>query len=141
MHYLVTGGAGFIGSHLIKRLLNDDKNSVVTCIDNFDSFYSSEIKELNISQFKNDSNFRLLNYDLGITTAEQLEESITETVDVLVHLAAKAGVRPSILNPLSYQQANVLGLQNLLNFANERKIKQFVFASSSSVYGVNDHFP
>jgi UDP-glucuronate 4-epimerase len=62
-------------------------------------------------------------------------------VDAIIHLAAKAGVRPSILNPLAYQQANVIGLQNLLDFAKETKCKQFVFASSSSVYGINDHFP
>ena len=141
MHYLVTGGAGFIGSHLVRRLLNGNKDTVVTCIDNFDPFYSRGIKELNISEFKNDSNFSLLNYDLATTTAKQLDEAIREPVDVIVHLAAKAGVRPSILNPLSYQQANVIGLQNLLDFAKEKSIKQFVFASSRSVYGVNDHFP
>jgi UDP-glucuronate 4-epimerase len=141
MHYLVTGGAGFIGSHLVKRLLNESKNTLVTCIDNFDPFYSREIKELNISEFKSDANFRLLDFDLGTTTAKQLGETISEPVDVIIHLAAKAGVRPSILNPLSYQQANVVGLQNLLDFAKEKNIKQFVFASSSSVYGINDHFP
>jgi len=141
MHYLVTGGAGFIGSHVVRRFLNADKNTLVTCIDNFDPFYSKEIKELNISEFKKSSGFRLLNYDLATTTTKQLGATITEPVSAIVHLAAKAGVRPSILDPLSYQQANVLGLQNLLDFAKERNIMQFVFASSSSVYGVNDHFP
>jgi len=141
MHYLVTGGAGFIGSHVVTRLLNGDKNTLVTCIDNFDPFYAREIKELNISGFRKESNFRMLNYDLGVTTAKQLGETVSEPIDAIVHLAARAGVRPSILNPLSYQQANVLGLQNLLDFAREKNIKQFIFASSSSVYGVNDHFP
>jgi UDP-glucuronate 4-epimerase len=141
MHYLVTGGAGFIGSHLVKRLLSGNKNTLVTCVDNFDPFYAREIKELNISEVKKDSNFHLLSYDLATTTAKQLDATISEPIDVIVHLAAKAGVRPSILNPLSYQQANVLGLQNLLDFAKQRNIEQFVFASSSSVYGVNDHFP
>ena len=140
-HFLITGGAGFIGGNLIYHLLHTEKLDSVTCIDNFDPFYSKEIKELNISEFKKSSSFRLLNYDLATTTAKQLGETITEPVDVIVHLAAKAGVRPSILDPLSYQQANVVGLQNLLDFAKERNIKQFVFASSSSVYGVNDHFP
>lgn len=140
-HFLITGGAGFIGGNLIYNLLHTAKVDSVTCIDNFDPFYSKEIKELNISEFKKSSSFSLLNCDLATTTAKQLGETITEPVDVIVHLAAKAGVRPSILDPLSYQQANVVGLQNLLDFAKERNITQFVFASSSSVYGVNDHFP
>ncbi len=141
MHYLITGGAGFIGSNLIRHLLHTEKEISISCIDNFDPFYATEIKELNISAFKNDSHFHLLRYDLSKTSAKELSETISKPVDVIVHLAAKAGVRPSILDPLSYQQANVFGLQNLLDFANERNIKQFVFASSSSVYGVNDHFP
>jgi len=141
MHYLITGGAGFIGSNLIRHLLHTEKEISISCIDNFDPFYAKEIKERNISEFKNDSHFRLLRYDLSKTSAKELSETISKPVDVIVHLAAKAGVRPSILDPLSYQQANVFGLQNLLDFANERNIKQFVFASSSSVYGVNDHFP
>lgn len=140
-HFLITGGAGFIGGNLIYHLLHTEKVDSVTCIDNFDPSYSREIKELNISKFKKSSSFSLLNCDLATTTAKQLGEAITEPVDVIVHLAAKAGVRPSILDPLSYQQANVVGLQNLLDFAKERNITQFVFASSSSVYGVNDHFP
>ena len=141
MHYLITGGAGFIGSHLIRHLLKTEKGIFITCIDNFDPFYSQKIKELNISEFKNDPKFRLLKYDLSKTTAKELTEVITEPVDVIVHLAAKAGVRPSILNPLSYQQTNVIGTQTLLDFAKEKDIQQFVFASSSSVYGINDHFP
>jgi len=140
-HYLITGGAGFIGSNLIRNLLQTEKEIAIICIDNFDPFYSPEIKELNISTFKNNPNFRLLNHDLARTSAKDLIASITEPVDVIVHLAAKAGVRPSILDPLSYQQANVIGLQNLLDFTREKKIRQFVFASSSSVYGINDHFP
>jgi UDP-glucuronate 4-epimerase len=140
-HYLITGGAGFIGSNLIRHLLQTEKEILITCIDNFDPFYSKEIKELNISEFKNVSNFHLLRYDLSKISTKELSETISEPVDVIVHLAAKAGVRPSILNPLSYQQANVIGLQNLLDFARGKNIQQFVFASSSSVYGINDHFP
>jgi UDP-glucuronate 4-epimerase len=139
-HYVITGGAGFIGSRLIRRLLEQEACRV-TCIDNFDPFYAPDIKQLNIREFKNNPDFRLLSNDLGKTPAKDLCSLINETVDVVVHLAAKAGVRPSIRNPLAYQQANVLGLQNMLDFAKERQVKQFVFASSSSVYGVNDHFP
>jgi len=141
MHYLITGGAGFIGSNLIKHLFESKEEIIITCIDNFDPFYPTEIKQSNISSWKNDSRFRLLTHDLSKVTAKELSDTISGSVDVIVHLAAKAGVRPSILNPLSYQQANVLGLQNLLDFAKEKQIPQFVFASSSSVYGINDHFP
>ena len=141
MHYLVTGGAGFIGSNLIQHLFAANKGVLVTCIDDFDPFYSKEIKELNISAFKNNPDFCLLNIDLATTSPKELTKEITSPVDVIVHLAGKAGVRPSILDPRSYQEANVIGLQNLLDFAKETKCKQFVFASSSSVYGINDHFP
>lgn len=141
MHYLVTGGAGFIGSNLIRHLFAAKEQVSITCLDDFDPFYSEEIKQLNISGFKDNPNFRLLNEDISRVSSKQIAEKIGSAVDVIVHLAAKAGVRPSILNPLSYQQANVIGLQNLLDFAKETKCKQFVFASSSSVYGINDHFP
>jgi UDP-glucuronate 4-epimerase len=141
MHYLITGGAGFIGSNLIRHLFATKEQISITCLDDFDPFYSAEIKQLNISGFKDNPNFRLLNEDLSRISSKQLAEKIGSPVEVIVHLAAKAGVRPSILNPLSYQQANVIGLQNLLDFAKETKCKQFVFASSSSVYGINDHFP
>ncbi len=141
MHYLVTGGAGFIGSNLIHHLFTAQKEVFITCLDNFDPFYSREIKQLNISGFKNNRDFCLLNEDISRISAKELAEKISSPVDAIVHLAAKAGVRPSILDPVSYQQANVIGLQNLLDFAKETKCKQFVFASSSSVYGINDHFP
>lgn len=140
-HYLITGGAGFIGSNLIQHLLQTEKDIRITCIDNFDPFYSSDIKQLNIAPFTSNASFNLLKLDLGKITAADLDTFIKEPVDVIIHLAAKAGVRPSILNPLAYQQSNVIGLQNLLDFAKANKIKQFVFASSSSVYGINDHFP
>jgi len=140
-HYLITGGAGFIGSNLIRHLLQSDKEVFITTIDDFDPFYKKNLKELNISTFKGDPRFALLERDLAVTDGKKLSEEITKPVDVIVHLAAKAGVRPSILNPVSYQQANVIGLQNLLDFAKEKKCKQFVFASSSSVYGINNHFP
>jgi UDP-glucuronate 4-epimerase len=140
-HYLVTGGAGFIGSNLIRNLLNNEPGLQITCIDNFDPFYPRSIKEFNISEFKDNPSFRLINTDLGETPGTELADLIPGPVDVIVHLAAKAGVRPSIENPLSYQQANVIGLQNMLDFAKLKGIKQFVFASSSSVYGINDHYP
>jgi len=141
MHYLVTGGAGFIGSNLIRDLLQRQKDISISCIDNFDPFYSKEVKQLNISDFWSDANFRFLDLDVALSQPKQLSKQITEPIDTIVHFAAKAGVRPSILNPVAYQETNVLGLQHLLDFAKEKNIQQFVFASSSSVYGVNDHFP
>jgi UDP-glucuronate 4-epimerase len=141
MHYLITGGAGFIGSNLIRHLFAAKEEISITCLDDFDPFYSEEIKQLNISGFKDHPGFRLLNDDISEISAKELAEKVGSPVDVIVHLAGKAGVRPSILNPLSYQHSNVIGLQNLLDFAKETKSKQFVFASSSSVYGINDHFP
>ena len=72
MHYLITGGAGFIGSNLVRHLLQTEENIFITCIDNFDSFYSEEIKQLNISDFTGNSNFRLLKYDLSKTTSKEL---------------------------------------------------------------------
>ncbi len=141
MHYLITGGAGFIGSNLIRHLFAADEKVFITCLDDFDPFYPEEIKQQNISGFKDNSNFRLLRDDISEVSTKGLAEKIGSPVDVIVHLAGKAGVRPSILNPRSYQEANVIGLQNILDFAKETKCKQFVFASSSSVYGINDHFP
>src|ERR1700693_3011516 len=140
-HYLITGGAGFIGSNLIRYLLRTEEQIFITTIDDFDSFYDKKIKELNIAGFSDDSRFRLLEYDLADTDGKKLAEQISEPVEVIIHLAAKAGVRPSILNPLSYQQANVIGLQNILDFSKEKNCSQLVFRSSSSVYGINDHFP
>lgn len=140
-HYIITGGAGFIGSNLITTLFHQQPGIKITCIDNFDPFYSADIKQLNIRELKSNPDFRFLYCDLAATAANELVEMISEPVDVIIHLAAKAGVRPSIQNPIAYQQVNVIGLQNLLEFARQRAIKQFVFASSSSVYGVNDHFP
>jgi UDP-glucuronate 4-epimerase len=140
-HYIITGGAGFIGSNLIRTLFRKEPGVKITCIDDFDPFYSVTIKQFNIKEFAGNPQFKLISNDLAKTAGKELAEQITEPVDAIIHLAAKAGVRPSIQNPLSYQQANVIGLQNMLDFAREKKIKQFVFASSSSVYGVNDHYP
>lgn len=140
-HYLITGGAGFIGSNLIRRLLSVPGEARVTCVDNFDPFYPRSMKEFNLSSFRDNPDFKLIEADLAETSADNLNRMLPDGIDVIVHLAAKAGVRPSILDPLAYQRANVIGLQNLLDFARTRGIEQFVFSSSSSVYGINDHYP
>lgn len=141
MHVVVTGGAGFIGSNLIRKLFAEFPGIYITCIDNFDAFYSADIKQLNIRDFKLNPAFRFILADLSITRPAELAEMIDQPVDIIVHMAAKAGVRPSIENPMAYQQSNIIGLQNLLEFTRAQKIRQIVFASSSSVYGINDHFP
>jgi len=135
---LVTGGAGFIGSHLVDRLV--ERGDDVTVIDNFDPFYAPESKRRNIAPHAGKANFRL--YEVDIQDMEKLRSVLKgQDFDVTCHLAAKAGVRPSIKDPIAYQKANVFGTQNLLELARERGVKQFVFASSSSVYGVNPNVP
>jgi len=133
---LVTGAAGFIGSNLIRSLLSQ-QNVQVVGFDNFDDFYSREQKERNISSFLSNTNFSFFEGDI-----RNMDDLLAlPEFDVIVHLAAKAGVRPSILNPVLYQEVNVAGTQNLLEFARQKNIKQFVFASSSSVYGINEQVP
>lgn len=172
MKILLTGCAGFIGSHTLDRLLADGHD--VIGVDNFDPFYGRSLKEANLANArlkveagKSDSgSFELIEGDLADPEtyqkirflAEGLEryssDSISgfplsesslspgkRTFDAIIHLAAKAGVRPSIEDPVGYQRANVIATQNLLEFAKDQGIKQFVFASSSSVYGVNPNVP
>ncbi|WP_374166856.1 GDP-mannose 4,6-dehydratase [Arcticibacter sp. MXS-1] len=136
VNILITGGAGFIGSNLIRVLLQSGQYKI-TAIDNFDNFYSLAQKELNIRDFLNHPDFKLVKGDIRyMPDLNQVGD-----IDVIIHLAAKAGVRPSIKNPVLYQDVNVGGTQTLLEFAKERGIKQFVFASSSSVYGINHNVP
>ena len=136
---LVTGGAGFIGSHLVGKLL-DEGIWNVSVADNFNEFYSPAIKRRNISDFAANPDFRL--YETDITCAESLEKIFAANrFDAVVHLAAWAGVRPSLLNPKLYTQVNVCGTLNLLEAAKNFGVKQFVFGSSSSVYGINSKIP
>jgi UDP-glucuronate 4-epimerase len=134
---LVTGGAGFIGSHVVDLLLAEGWR--VTVVDNFDPFYARRLKLENVAPHREHTGYRLAEID--IRDAEALDAGLRDDYDVIVHLAAKAGVRPSIEDPLAYQAVNVLGTQHLLEFARRRGIGQFVFASSSSVYGVNPRVP
>jgi UDP-glucuronate 4-epimerase len=130
-HALITGGAGFIGSHLVDGLLRDGWQ--VTVIDNFDPYYDEAIKRRHIAPHRQHTNYRLVEAD--IRDGAKLNALLTGDYSVIVHLAAKAGVRNSLTDPLGYQMTNVIGTQNLLTFAYQRGIKQFVFGSSSSVYG------
>jgi UDP-glucuronate 4-epimerase len=137
-HVLVTGGAGFIGSHLVDSLLASGDH--VTVLDNFDPFYDRAAKEQNLAPHRGrGTGWRLVEADLR--DLDGLRSRLTGDYDAIVHLAAKAGVRPSMEDPLGYQDVNVRGTQNLLEFARERGVPQFIFASSSSVYGISRNVP
>lgn len=130
--YLITGGAGFIGSTLSEKLLNEG-NNVVT-IDNFCDFYNPKIKENNIKEILKKESFKL--YKADIRDKKVIKKIFDENkIDVVIHLAAMAGVRPSIENPILYQEVNCLGTQNILEEMKLHNVKNGVFASSSSVYG------
>lgn len=138
MKILITGVAGFIGSNLAEQLLND--NQQITGIDNFDSFYSEEIKKRNIRAFENYPEFKL--YRIDLLEKEKLSSVLaSEKFDLVIHLAAKAGVRPSIANPSEYFKTNLEGTINLLEAMKAANIKKLLFASSSSVYGNNEKVP
>ena len=136
-HALVTGGAGFIGSHLADSLVADGWG--VTVFDNFDPFYDPAMKEDNVAAHRNAPRYTLVRGDLR--DARSLRALADQQYDVVVHLAARAGVRPSIEDPVGYQDVNVAGTQQLLELARRLGVQQFVFASSSSVYGVNPRVP
>ena len=137
MHVLVTGGAGFIGSHLVDALLGAGHR--VTVLDNFDPYYDRVSKERNIAAHRRNPRWTLVEGDLRDLPG--MRRSLSGQYDAIAHLAAKAGVRPSLEDPIGYQDVNVRGTQNLLQLANEWRIAQFVFASSSSVYGINPRVP
>ena len=130
--YLITGGAGFIGSHLADELLS--KGNKVVVIDNFNDFYDPKIKENNVKHNLTNSNYKLERID--IRNQKEVERVFAENkIDNIMHLAAMAGVRPSIENPILYQEVNCLGSQNILEAMKKYNVKNIVFASSSSVYG------
>ena len=138
-NFLVTGGAGFIGSHLVERLLATD-STCVTVIDDFNDFYNPTIKRDNISEHLKDPRYSINEIDIRDRAA--LEQVFRQTnFDCIVHLAARAGVRPSLSEPQLYTETNINGTLNLLELARNYNVKQFVFGSSSSVYGINAHVP
>ena len=134
MKVLLTGCAGFIGSHLAEQLL--EKGFDVIGIDNFSKFYNKKVKTDNLSGFINHPNFSF--HEVDIRNNKQLNSTLIETVDVVVHLAAEAGVRPSIKNPKDYIDVNISGTQHILQWMLDHDCKKLFFASSSSVYGNNE---
>src|SRR5437762_3708194 len=136
---LITGGAGFIGSHLVDRLMAEG-DWRITVVDDFNDFYDPSIKRANIEQHISNSNFKLVEAD--IRDFYSLKEVFYEgKFDCVVHLAARAGVRPSLTEPRLYVETNINGMMNLLELARENDVRQFVFGSSSSVYGENKKVP
>ena len=138
MKILITGCAGFIGSHLTDRLLKESFD--VVGVDNFNNYYDPTIKEQNLQKAKKNKLFKLYRKDiLDFTSLKDIFKK--EKPQKVIHLAARAGVRPSIANPLLYSQVNVGGTVNLLKLSADFSIDKFIFGSSSSVYGNSKRLP
>jgi UDP-glucuronate 4-epimerase len=135
---LVTGGAGFIGSHLMDRLIQQEEQ--IVCLDNFNDYYNTDIKRENIQQARENDCVDVVEGDIrDRDLCEQLFQA--HDFDSVVHLAAMAGVRPSIEQPQLYEEVNCGGTLNLLECAKEAEVDNFIFGSSSSVYGVKQEAP
>lgn len=135
--YLVTGGAGFIGSHVIDRLLA--RGDKVLCLDNFNDYYDPDVKFRNIEHNLSHPDFELVRAD--IRDALEIKKLGAYPIERIIHLAAMAGVRNSIMHPRLYEQVNVGGTVNMLDLAKDISVKNFIFASSSSVYGNSAEVP
>ena len=138
MNILVTGAAGFIGSHVCEHFIRLGHH--ITGIDNFDNFYPAKFKELNLTQLNQSEQFRF--YEADIRDAIALDRIFSfQDVDVVIHLAAKAGVRPSIESIAAYYDVNVNGVVSLLESMRRHNVNKMLFASSSSIYGNNSKVP
>ena len=136
---LITGGAGFIGSHLAENLIRDT-DWKVTIVDDLNDFYAPEIKRANLEEIRKTGDYQF--FEADIRDPEKLRSVFDETeFDCIVHLAARAGVRPSLSQPKLYAETNINGTLNLLELARDYEVPQFVFGSSSSVYGINSKVP
>ncbi len=138
MNCLVTGGAGFIGSHLCEQLLA--QGHAVVALDNFNDYYDPRLKRRNVESLLQSREFTLVEAD--ILDLDRLKQLFSKNAfDAVIHLAARAGVRPSIAQPLLYEQVNVLGTMHLLEMARQHEVPKFIFGSTSSVYGENRKVP
>ena len=137
---LITGGAGFIGSHLVDYFINEPNDARITVVDNFNDFYDPAIKRANVARHIGRRGFEMIEAD--ISDSQAMNELFARArFDCVVHLAARAGVRPSLEDPMAYEEANVRGTYALLEAARRTKVPRFVFGSSSSVYGINSRVP
>tara|TARA_B100000886_G_scaffold313086_1_gene249476 strand:+ start:5081 stop:6103 length:1023 start_codon:yes stop_codon:yes gene_type:complete len=138
--FLVTGAAGFIGSEIVKRLLNEGEQ--VVGIDNLNSYYDPNLKKARLLEIKKFDKGNWFFHKISIENNEDLEKiSKLYSIRIVIHLAAQAGVRNSILNSSDYVKSNLVGFHNILEFCRNNSIKNFIFASSSSVYGSNKKVP
>lgn len=140
MIYFITGVAGFIGSNLAKRILTEEKNVQVIGLDNMNEYYDIKIKEWRLAELNKFDNFKFIKGDLA--DKETVENIFKEYhPDIVVNLAAQAGVRYSIANPDAYIQSNLIGFYNILECCRHYPVEHLVYASSSSVYGSNKKVP
>ena len=138
--YLITGSSGFIGSNLAKRILNEEDNVLVIGLDNMNNYYDVKIKEWRLAQLNKFDNFKFIKGDLA--DKETVENIFKEYhPNIVVNLAAQAGVRYSITNPDAYIQSNLIGFYNILECCRNYPVEHLVYASSSSVYGSNKKVP
>ncbi len=138
MKFLITGSCGFIGFHVSQKIL--EKNNKVVGIDNLNTYYDIKLKKNRLKLLKKNKNFQFNKIDLiDINNLKKIFK--INKFDVVINLAAQAGVRYSILNPNIYFESNVIGFYNILNLSKEYKVKHFLYASTSSVYGMSKKFP
>jgi UDP-glucuronate 4-epimerase len=138
MRILITGGAGFIGSHTTEALLK--RGDEITILDDLNNFYDPAIKKRNLAEIEQRGSVKF--YQADIRDAAKLAEIFaSEKPEAVIHLAARAGVRPSLNDPVLYEEVNVIGTLHLLELCRQYPVKNFLFGSSSSVYGINSNLP
>ena len=140
MNYLITGCAGFIGFHIIESILKKNKGSKVIGLDNINNYYSIEYKKKRIKKLKRNKRFKF--YKINLTEKKKILKIFKKfRIHTVIHLAAQAGVRYSVINPSSYYESNIVGFTNIIDLSKNFHVKKFIFASSSSVYGDKKKFP
>jgi UDP-glucuronate 4-epimerase len=140
MNYLVTGCAGFIGYHVAESILKKNKNSKVIGLDNINDYYSVKLKKERIKILNTNTKFKF--YQIDLIKKKEIEKIYKKfKIHTVIHLAAQAGVRYSVINPSSYYESNIIGFTNIIDLSKKYDVKKFIFASSSSVYGDKKKYP